>query len=266
MLENTGERMIPESTPGLDFWNHLFRYEFAAKQVAGLRVLDIASGEGYGTSALAKVASSVVGVDISPEAVDHATMRYRLDFRLGDAEKIPLENASVDAVVSFETIEHVASAGRFMDEIRRVLKPGGLVVISTPNPAKYLAGKLPNPFHIHELSQEEFFTAVSERFELTGCYGQQFERTPASVLKAALSPLSNTLAHAVADGFLPAMLRPFMGKTWSDSPGVRGAVLSAMPNVSGILTHRCHPCRIRPIRREEPTSATFLIVTARLKA
>src|SRR5207249_9324746 len=98
------------------------------------RVLDIACGEGYGSAALARAgAASVVGVDISAEACEHARRKYGVDARVGRADRIPLPAGSIDVIVSFETIEHVERPESFLNECVRVLAPGGALILSTPN-------------------------------------------------------------------------------------------------------------------------------------
>ena len=98
--------------------------------------MDVASGEGYGSFLLGQAARSVVGVDVDQKAVDFANENYmseRVSFRRGDAVKLPIEDQSVDVVVSFETIEHFADQSGFVAEIDRVLRPDGLVIISSPD-------------------------------------------------------------------------------------------------------------------------------------
>jgi cyclopropane fatty-acyl-phospholipid synthase-like methyltransferase len=105
-----GERFIPGMDGALEL-EHVHRYALAKKLAAGKIVLDIASGEGYGSRMLAGVAARVIGVDISDDAIAHARQTYRapnLEFRTGSCAAIPLEDRSVDLVVSFETIEHHA--------------------------------------------------------------------------------------------------------------------------------------------------------------
>ncbi len=157
-LEFTGERMIPECSDATTFWEHIYRYRLAAKYVQGKRVLDIACGEGYGSASLAASgAAHVLGVDISQEACDHATARYGIETRVGSAEDIPLESKSVDVLVSFETIEHVPHPARMIEECARVVRPGGLIVISTPNRDVYSPE---NQYHCSEMNEAEFLAML----------------------------------------------------------------------------------------------------------
>jgi SAM-dependent methyltransferase len=173
-IENTGERMVPEVSGGPTFWEHLYRYNYASRFVKGKRVLDIACGEGYGAAALQQAgAVHVTGVDISEDACKHAHRRYGLDVRVGSAEQIPLADASVDTVVSFETIEHVSNPLRFLDECGRVLTPGGTLIISTPNKEVYSTpGQPRNPHHCSEMTEDEFLSALQTRFIGIKLYSQ----------------------------------------------------------------------------------------------
>lgn len=164
-MEHTGERMIPEASYCVTFWEHLYRYRFAASYVLGKSVLDIACGEGYGTAALVRAgAASVLGMDVSESACTHARQKYGVDARVGDAEHIPLPDGSIDTVVSFETIEHIEHPEAFLDECTRVLVPGGKLVVSTPNRDVYSDGEAPNPFHQCEMNESEFSGLLGARF------------------------------------------------------------------------------------------------------
>src|SRR5208282_3283705 len=138
---------------------------------------DIASGEGYGSALLAKSAASVVGVDISTEAVAHATTKYQadnLEFRLGSCAAIPLADQSVDIVVSFETIEHHVEHDAMMREIKRVLVPGGLLIISSPDKLEYSDKPgYANPYHVKELYRGEFTSLLDAYFKNHRIAGQR---------------------------------------------------------------------------------------------
>ena len=171
-LEDTGERMVPESSGRDTFWEHIYRYAFASRFVRKKRVLDIACGEGYGAAALQRAgAAHVIGVDISEEVCLHAHEKYGLEARPGSGEHIPVADGSVDVVVSFETIEHVPDPHRFLDECVRVLAPGGRLIISTPNKGIYGAD-VKNPYHCSEMTEGEFATALRARFHRIDFYSQ----------------------------------------------------------------------------------------------
>ena len=179
----TGERLIP-SLFGQIATEHLHRYAIARALATGKDVLDIASGEGYGSALLAQVAHSVTGVDCSSQAVEHSKLKYRkpnLRFLQGNCINIPVANASMDLVVSYETIEHITQQEIFLDEVRRVLRPGGTFIVSTPDVVGYNDGKdIPNPFHLRELSRTEFLRLLHSCFANVASYGQRY--FPGSVI------------------------------------------------------------------------------------
>ena len=158
----TGERFLPEECRGEIAIEHYQRYQFARQLIKGKTVLDAACGEGYGSSLLSQAASHVTGLDLDKGAVERASRKYgseKLSFRAGSIEKLPFEDQSFDAVVSYETIEHVDGEiqKQFLSEIRRVLKPDGLLIMSTPNKAVYTdLVKGQNQFHVKEFYVKEY--------------------------------------------------------------------------------------------------------------
>ena len=176
-MEFTGERYVPTEAGEIRH-EHLHRYAWCARLVEGKDVLDIACGEGYGSAMLAHRARSVKGVDIAGDAVAHASATYQgihgLEFMQGNAAEIPLDDNSVDVVVSFETIEHHDRHREMLSEIRRVLRPDGLLVISSPNRVVYseLAGHH-NEFHVKELDFAEFDAVLQEQFDDICYFGQR---------------------------------------------------------------------------------------------
>ncbi|MFO1395947.1 MAG: methyltransferase domain-containing protein [Burkholderiales bacterium] len=178
-LSFTGERFLPAVT-GEIAHEHWHRYAFARRWVAGRRVLDVACGEGYGSALLASVAQHVTGVDISPEAVAHARSAYgargNVTFEVASANALPLADATVDAVVSFETLEHLPRADQpaMLAEIARVLAPGGVLVISAPNPVEYSQARdYRNPFHFHEPPRAELDALLAASFPVRRWYLQR---------------------------------------------------------------------------------------------
>ncbi len=175
-LTFTGERFLPE-VRGAIWYEHWHRYAVAAALAAGKRVLDAASGEGYGSFLLARDATSVVGVDVSAEAVAHARQRYprsNLRFEAASVTALPLPDASIDLVVSFETIEHLTAQAPMLAEFRRVLAPGGVLVISSPNRPIYNEdGGIDNHFHVRELDRTELAALLAPAFPAQAWYAQR---------------------------------------------------------------------------------------------
>lgn len=192
-MEFTGERFLPTLAGDIRL-EHYHRYHWCSQIAAGKKVLDIASGEGYGSNLLASVAQSVVGVDISEEAVAHAKAAYvakqNLSFVQGSAAQIPLPDNSVDIVVSFETIEHHTQHEEMIAEIKRVLTADGVLVISSPNKEIYsdLAGGNHNHFHVKELYYDELNQLLSSSFSSIRYFGQTATAT------SLLSPMSAVVA------------------------------------------------------------------------
>jgi SAM-dependent methyltransferase len=153
-------------------YEHYHRYLYAIPFAIGKNVLDIACGEGYGSALLATHAASVVGVDVSAEAVAHASRKYvrdNLRFLRSGAEFIPIpEHHSFDTIVSFETIEHLdgPTQEEFALEIKRLLKPDGVLLMSTPNRLTYTPSPSEkNPYHLREFTTEEFLEFLRGHFE-----------------------------------------------------------------------------------------------------
>lgn len=166
-LSYTGERLTTnvynDSTVA-----HLHRYSYALEYAQDKVVLDIACGEGYGTNILSGKASFVYGVDISDEAVRHAQAKYNkqnIKFIKGSAHEIPLEDESVDVVVSYETIEHHDKHHEMISECKRVLKKDGILIISSPDKYYYSDSRnYKNAYHVKELYQQEFYELIKTYF------------------------------------------------------------------------------------------------------
>ena len=151
------------------WFEHWHRYRFIAPLVADKRVVDVACGEGYGSDLLAATATTVVGVDISANAVAHARETYprnNLSFQVGACTAIAVADASIDVLVSFETLEHITEHELFLREIKRALSATGWAVISTPNKAEYSDARgYQNEFHLKELYREQFAALLSTQFK-----------------------------------------------------------------------------------------------------
>ncbi len=172
----TGERYVPEIEGEIEL-EHLHRYAIARELAYGKDVLDIACGEGYGSELLATVARKVTGVDISEEAIVHASRKYvqpNITFAVGSCATIPLADASIDLVVSFETIEHHNQHLEMIQEIRRVLRQDGVLIISSPDKHEY--SDVPgykNEYHVKELYLSEFTDLISSEFRHVSVFGQR---------------------------------------------------------------------------------------------
>ena len=171
-LAFTGERMTTAISGQIAF-EHLHRYCIARDLCAGKDVLDVASGEGYGPAILAGVARQVVGVDIDDGSVRHAQRSYNLanlSFVQGDAHHLPLPDACCDVAVSFETLEHVRDQHQFLREIRRVLRHGGIFIVSTPDRLVYSApGQKVIPFMSPMLHAAGVATATRRLVRASTC-------------------------------------------------------------------------------------------------
>ncbi len=175
-LEFTGERFTPECVREIAY-EHWHRYAWAAQLANGRRVLDAACGEGYGSYVLSRHASSVVGVDIDPKAITHARQKYQatnLTFEQADCTRLPLADDSVDMVVSFETLEHLAEQDALLAEFRRVLVPDGVLLLSSPDKKTYSDETgYDNPFHVRELYRDELEALLQRHFPAFRLYGQK---------------------------------------------------------------------------------------------
>jgi SAM-dependent methyltransferase len=159
-LALTGERTLPD-VPEENYWfqRHLVVYEWIAARVAGLRVVDMACGEGYGSDVLARTAAQVVGVDANPEAHEHARLRYvRPNLRFA-RDMVETYDEPCDAVVFLQTIEHVQDPGAVLERFKELVGPGGVAYVSTPNVLTLApdgAERSGNPWHVREYRPEEF--------------------------------------------------------------------------------------------------------------
>ena len=159
VLPLTGERTIP----GLDVENYWFRrhevvYQRLAQHCADREVLEAGCGEGYGADLIAGVARRVIALDYDDATVAHVRARYpRVEVIHGNLAALPLPDHSVDVVVNFQVIEHLWDQPQFVSECFRVLRPAGLLMVSTPNRITFSPGRdTPiNPFHTRELNADE---------------------------------------------------------------------------------------------------------------
>ena len=178
-LEFTGERFTPECVREI-WYEHFHRYAFALPLAEGKRVLDAACGEGYGSALLARCARHVLGVDISIEAISHANKRYaaqqaNLSFRQADVAALDaLPSASFDLICSFETLEHLQAQEAMLAGFRRLLAPGGVLLVSTPDRHNYSdVPGFKNEHHVRELYRPEFEAMLATEFREVRLYAHK---------------------------------------------------------------------------------------------
>jgi SAM-dependent methyltransferase len=167
-LSLTGERTLPD-VPEENYWfrRHLAVYEWISARVGGLRVIDMACGEGYGSDILAATAASVVGVDANPEAHAHARLRYQRPNLRFARDLVESFSEPADAVVFLQTIEHLKDPGATLDHFRSLVGEAGTAYVSTPNVltlAPKGAERSDNPWHIHEYRADEFHELCAAHF------------------------------------------------------------------------------------------------------
>jgi SAM-dependent methyltransferase len=228
-LQLTGERTLPD-VPAENYWyrRHLAVYEWIGARVIGKRVVDMASGEGYGSEVLARGAESVLGVEANPDAFEHARLRYvrqNLRFERGLVETHGGVGGDriCDAVVFLQTIEHVREPAEVLEHFAGLLAPGGVVYVSTPNLETIAppgAEKSSNPWHIREYRAHEFDAlcrTVFSRVTLLGLFHARRLRAHELALRCGWDELHRRLrlTDAFYDRFTPSItardfaLRPY---------------------------------------------------------
>jgi ubiquinone/menaquinone biosynthesis C-methylase UbiE len=183
-MEFTGERLVLGKSKARIEKEPLARYRYAAQLVTGKRVADIACGTGYGTQLLAKSgARSVHGMDLSEEAVKFCVennITANVTYSVANAQDLTaIADGEFDLVVSFETIEHLPDVEAYLDEMVRILRPGGTFLVSTPDRRiasvmDFFLRRPANKYHVREYTEHELLNLLSTRFQIKACYGQAF--------------------------------------------------------------------------------------------
>jgi 2-polyprenyl-3-methyl-5-hydroxy-6-metoxy-1,4-benzoquinol methylase len=210
-----GERTLPD-VPEENYWfqRHVAVYERVAAQVGGRRVIDMASGEGYGANLLAAHAAAVVGVEANPDAFEHARLRYPRPNLRFERSMVEVYAEPCDAVVFLQTIEHVQDPGAVLEHFKAMLAPGGVVFVSTPNvltlapPGEDRSG---NPWHVREYRPGQFRELCAAHFRHVELYGL-FHARRLALHQIAIERLGWDAVHArlgltqpFYDRFVPAI-------------------------------------------------------------
>ncbi len=228
----TGERFIPGQGGAQIAYEHLHRYRFALRWAAGKDVVDVAAGVGYGAGLLAASARRVWAVDLDEGSVFHARRTFpagNLLFLRGDATSLPLRAHSADLVIAFEVLEHVENQEGLVGELARVLRPGGAVLISTPNKATYSdARNYHNPFHLHEFYREELLILLQRHFASIRLVQQHVRAGSLILSEEAGAGDAEIVAEAVGGG-------PTLDSTYFLAICGLGDPLPAIPAASAYL-------------------------------
>jgi SAM-dependent methyltransferase len=210
-LALTGERTLPD-VPEENYWyrRHLAVYEWIACRCSGLRVADLACGEGYGSDLLARAAAEVVGVDANPEAFEHARLKYRRTNLRFERSLVEAFEEACDAIVFLQTIEHVERPQELLRGFSR-LAPTSYV--STPNRLTIAppgAEKSDNPWHLREYTSAEFRALLEpcfSRVEVIGLFHARKLRLHEVALRLGWDRVHKALrlTRPFYDRFIPAV-------------------------------------------------------------
>ncbi|MCL5287447.1 MAG: class I SAM-dependent methyltransferase [Acidobacteria bacterium] len=180
-LKLDDERLHPDTQDRATFQHHIARYEFALERIApGERVLDAGCGAGYGTHLLSEKCAFALGIDYAPQALEFARGRYggaNVAFAAMNCHRLAVAEASVDCVIALEVFEHLENSEAFLAECSRVLRPGGRLILSTPNQVTHDLHMnsigMKNEFHINLMSEKELHAALQKHFAEVEIYGQR---------------------------------------------------------------------------------------------
>lgn len=167
-ITDTGERILPaqQGEISIVFSRHRFAYEYVQPFVQDKTVIDVGCGTGYGCKTLAEKAKLVCGIDYDEEAVSYCNKNYaapNIQYIEMDANSLKLDT-QFDIAVTFQVIEHMQNLDKFVEQLKQVVKPDGLIFISTPNVKQPQKEKEANPFHFNEMNYTQFQELISEKF------------------------------------------------------------------------------------------------------
>ncbi len=238
-LPLTGERTVP-GVAEENYWfqRHVAAYRFAAERCGGLRVVDAGCGEGYGTRLLGEVAAKVVGVELVADVVAHARGAYPgTEFLAADVCDLPLPDASFDAVVSLQVVEHLPDVGRYLAEVARVLRPGGQFICATPNRLTFTphSDTPVNVFHVKEFDAGEVHALLATHFRVDAVLGVAHGVRLRAVERLARRPLPQLLLERPPAAW-PAWLRAVVRAVRIGDFVVRGDRLASSLDLLAVAT------------------------------
>ncbi|MDZ7262735.1 MAG: class I SAM-dependent methyltransferase, partial [candidate division KSB1 bacterium] len=178
-IQDAGERMIPtkEGEISFVFSRHEFAYRYAQNFVHHKTVIDIGCGTGYGCKLLAEKAKFVIGIDYDAEAIHYCRTHYsshNIQYIQLDASSLTMVDRQFDVAISFQVIEHLQEVNNFMTSLKEIVTPNGIIMLSTPNAKK--KAKKKNPFHVHEMSYDQFRELLEAHFESFDLLGVAYAR------------------------------------------------------------------------------------------
>ncbi len=221
--EFTGERFLPGQGGCQLAYEHVHRYLYAARWARGKRVLDVASGAGYGAALLAGEARLVWALDLNGPTIRWAREAYgreNLLFLQGDATRLPIRTGSVDLVVALEVLEHLENQEGLVQELARVTAHGGAVLISTPDKSTYSGTRdHPNPFHLHEFQKGELLSFLGQHFPEVHLLGQQVRAGSLITRDSEARGNSEVIVQSPLSEKLPAVAPTYLLALCSREPG-----------------------------------------------
>ncbi len=244
-LEFTGERVVPGLVDPDLLNEHIARYRFAAAFSGGADVLDAGCGSGYGSEQL-RGARSVTAFDLAQDAVAYAKGRYSrpgVRFLRATCESIPFADASFDLMIAFELIEHLERWPDLIAEARRVLRPGGVLLISTPNRKYYAESRAqagPNPWHVHEFECAEFEAALKQVFPHLRLWTQNHSETIVFAPAKGNSGDGSAYGSLAAEGDADTDSAHFFLAACSTAPLAEAQAFAWVPAAGNVLREREH--------------------------
>lgn len=217
-LEDTGERMIPPQERELSvvYEHHKYAYDETLQYVTDKTVLDVGCGTGYGVKICSETAKFVVGLDYDLSAVKYCNDNFATDnnsFLNSNALFLSIGTDVFDIAITFQVIEHISDPLKFINELKRVVKPSGLIIISTPNVADSIKGKYGNPFHINEMGYRDLDDLLRKSFEFFEIFGHTYKSQSTLMKMIRKLPLYKIGAKFKRSSIIKREVSSFLGMT-----------------------------------------------------